>query len=114
MALRGNCRYERMTPDLSGQSILITGAGRGLGKSMAAKLAACGARVALLDVDEASCRDAAAALRAAGARAEHYAVDVSRRADLLAAAATFARGGSGRLDAVINNAMLLRYEPVEQ
>jgi len=103
-----------MKPDLSGQSILITGAGRGLGKSMAAKLAACGARVALLDVDEASCRAAAAALRAGGANAEHYAVDVSRRAELMAAAADFVRGGSGRLDAVVNNAMLLRYEPVEQ
>jgi meso-butanediol dehydrogenase / (S,S)-butanediol dehydrogenase / diacetyl reductase len=103
-----------MKPDLSDQSILITGAGRGLGKSMAGKLAECGARVALLDVDEASCRAAAEQLRARGARAEHYAVDVSRRADLLAAAAAFARGGTGRLDAVVNNAMLLRYEPVEQ
>jgi NAD(P)-dependent dehydrogenase (short-subunit alcohol dehydrogenase family) len=102
-----------MNPDLSGQSIIVTGAGRGLGRSMAAKLAACGARVALIDVDEASCRTAAEALRAQGARAEHYAVDVSRRADLLAAAASFARG-SGRIDAVVNNAMLLRYEPVEQ
>ncbi len=63
--------------------------------------------VALLDVDEASCRTAAEALRARGARAEHYAVDVSKRADLFAAAASFARG-SGRIDAVVNNAMLLR------
>src|SRR5262245_2852912 len=102
-----------MKPDLADQSILLTGAGRGLGRSMAAKLAECGARVALLDVDETSCRTAAEALRASGARAEHYAVDVSKRADLLAAAASFARG-TGRIDAVVNNAMLLRYEPVEQ
>jgi NAD(P)-dependent dehydrogenase (short-subunit alcohol dehydrogenase family) len=80
---------------------------------MATKLAECGARVALIDVDETSCRTAAEALRAQGARAEHYAVDVSNRADLLAAAASFARD-SGRIDAVVNNAMLLRYEPVEQ
>src|SRR5690606_28343259 len=65
------------------------------------------------DVDEAGCQAAAAELRAQGARAEHFAADVSRRADLLAAAASFARG-TGRIDAVINNAMLLRYEPVEQ
>lgn len=102
-----------MKPDLSQQSILITGAGRGLGRSMAAKLAECGARVALIDVDEAACRTAAEALRAAGARAEHFAVDVANRSDLLAAAASFARG-SGRIDAVVNNAMLLKYEPVEQ
>jgi 3-oxoacyl-[acyl-carrier protein] reductase len=102
-----------LQPDLSQHSILITGAARGLGRSMAARLAACGARVALLDVDEAGARAAAEALRAEGARVEHYAVDVSRRADVMAAAAAFA-AGTGRIDAVINNAMLLRYEPVEQ
>lgn len=47
------------SPDLSDSSILITGAGRGLGRSMAAKLAACGARIALVDVDAASCQAAA-------------------------------------------------------
>jgi len=102
-----------MNPDLSGQSMLITGAGRGLGKAMAAKLAACGARLALLDVDEASCRATAEALRAHGAQAEHFTIDVTRRRDFMAAAADFA-GRAGRIDAVINNAMLLKYEPVEQ
>jgi NAD(P)-dependent dehydrogenase (short-subunit alcohol dehydrogenase family) len=79
------------SPDLSDSSILITGAGRGLGRSMAAKLAACGARVALVDVNAASCQAAAEDLRARGGRAEALPVD-----------------------AVINNAMLLRYEPVER
>lgn len=102
-----------LQPDLAGQSILVTGAARGLGRSMAARLAACGARLGLVDVDEDGCRSAAEELRGRGARAEHFAVDVARRADLLAAAQSFARG-SGRIDAVINNAMLLRYEPVEQ
>jgi 3-oxoacyl-[acyl-carrier protein] reductase len=69
--------------------------------------------VALVDVDEAACRDASAALRARGIDARHYTVDVSHRADLLAAASDFARH-VGCIDAVINNAMLLRYEPVEQ
>ncbi len=100
-------------PDLSGQCILITGAGRGLGKAMAAKLADCGARLALLDVDAATVRDTAAAISGRGARVDHYAIDVSRRTDFLAAAQDFA-GRAGRIDAVINNAMLLRYEPVEQ
>jgi NAD(P)-dependent dehydrogenase (short-subunit alcohol dehydrogenase family) len=102
-----------LKPDLSGHSILITGAGRVLGRSMAHKLSDCGAAVALVDVDEAACSAVAEALRAGGARAWHYAVDVSKRDHLLAAAAEFA-GHTGRIDAVINNAMLLRYEPVEQ
>src|SRR5690606_36055755 len=99
--------------DFSDQSILVTGAARGLGRSMAARLAACGARVGLIDVDEAGCREAADEVRGRGGRAEHFAIDVSQRAGLLAAADAFARG-TGRIDAVINNAMLLRYEPVEQ
>lgn len=102
-----------LKPDLSGQAILITGAARGLGRSMAGKLADCGARLALLDVDEAGCRATAEALNARGASARSYTVDVSRRAEVMAAAADFARQ-AGRLDAVINNAMLLRYEPAEQ
>jgi len=102
-----------MQPDLADQSILITGAGRGLGSAMAGRLAACGARLALLDVDAASCRAIAEKLAATGARVAHYVVDVARRADFLAAAQDFA-ARAGRIDAVINNAMLLRYEPVEQ
>jgi NAD(P)-dependent dehydrogenase (short-subunit alcohol dehydrogenase family) len=101
-----------MNPDLAGHAILITGAGRGLGRSMAERLAACGARLALVDVDAAACHAASESLRARGVECWHYAVDVSRRADLLAAAGEFARQ-TGRIDAVISNAMLLRYEPVE-
>ena len=100
-------------PDLSEHSILITGAGRGLGRSMAAKLAGCGARVALVDVDAASCAAAAEEIRARGGRAEAHPADVADRAALHAVAVRFA-AGTGRIDAVINNAMLLRYEPLEQ
>ena len=38
--------------DLSDQAILVTGAGRGLGRSTAEKLASCGATVGLVDIDE--------------------------------------------------------------
>lgn len=100
-------------PELSQQAILITGAGRGLGRSMALHLAKQGAYVALLDVDGEACTAAAEAIRAAGGRAEHYTVDVSHRETFLGVAALFA-SRAGRIDAVVNNAMLLRYEPVEQ
>jgi NAD(P)-dependent dehydrogenase (short-subunit alcohol dehydrogenase family) len=99
-------------PDLSGQSILITGAGRGLGRSMAAKLADCGAYVALLDIDTAACGTAAGELTNRGLQAHPYGVDVSNRTAFMEAAADFA-SRAGRIDAVVNNAMLLRYEPVE-
>jgi len=43
-------------PGLSGQHVFITGAARGLGRSMAEKLARCGATVAVTDVDAAAAR----------------------------------------------------------
>jgi NAD(P)-dependent dehydrogenase (short-subunit alcohol dehydrogenase family) len=98
--------------DLSDQSILIGGAGRGLGRSMAEKVAGCGAAVAIVDLDPANCKAVAAAINASGGRAFAYAADVSDRAAYLGVAAEFA-AEVGRIDAVINNAMLLRYEPVE-
>lgn len=102
-----------LQPDLAGQAILITGAGRGLGRSMAGKLADCGARLALVDINASACSATAEALHARGAQASCYTFDVSRRTDFMLAAADFARQ-AGRIDAVINNAMVLRYEPVEE
>jgi meso-butanediol dehydrogenase / (S,S)-butanediol dehydrogenase / diacetyl reductase len=100
-------------PDLSGQCIFITGAARGLGKSMALKLAACGATVGVSDLVLQECEAVAEEIRNAGGQAHAFAVDVAVRRLFMAAAATFA-AKCGRIDAVINNAMLLKYEPVEQ
>src|SRR4051794_41096382 len=101
-----------LKPDLSQQAILITGAARGLGRSMALKLAGCGAHIAALDVDGAGCRETVAQIVASGGKASAFEADVSSRASFLEAAAGFARV-AGRIDAVVNNAMLLKYEPVE-
>lgn len=98
--------------ELSEQAVLITGAGRGLGRAMAVALAQRGAAVGLVDIDASSCTKAAEDIRAAGGNASAYAADVSSRAALLDAAGRFAQDHGG-LDAVVNNAMLLRYEPIE-
>jgi len=101
-------------PDLSGQHVFITGAARGLGRSMAEKLAACGATVAVTDVDAGGCDVVAEGICAAGHAAFAYTVDVARHDQMMSAAAQFAKACGGRIDAVVNNAMLLRYEPVEK
>jgi NAD(P)-dependent dehydrogenase (short-subunit alcohol dehydrogenase family) len=101
-----------LRPDLSTKAILVTGAGRGLGRSMALKVADCGASVAVLDIDGAAAEAVAQEIRSAGGRARAWACDVGRREALMAVAAEFA-AQEGRIDVVINNAMLLRYEPME-
>jgi meso-butanediol dehydrogenase/(S,S)-butanediol dehydrogenase/diacetyl reductase len=100
-------------PDLSGQHVFITGAARGLGRSMAEKLARCGATVAVTDIDAGGCDEVAKGICAAGGTAFAYGVDVAERGQMMNAAAQFAQA-CGRIDAVVNNAMLLRYEPVEK
>ncbi len=100
-------------PDLSGRSVFITGAARGLGRSMAETLADCGAIVGVSDLVLAEAETVADHIRSRGGQAHAYSVDVAVRRLFMAAAARFA-AHCGRIDAVVNNAMLLKYEPVEQ
>jgi meso-butanediol dehydrogenase/(S,S)-butanediol dehydrogenase/diacetyl reductase len=102
-----------MQHDFGGRYFLITGAGRGLGRHLAAELAAYGATVGLFDIDADSCQSAAAKITQDGGRAFAYPGDVSDRNVFLATAANFA-GLGGRIDAIVNNAMILKYCPVEE
>jgi len=63
--------------DLSGQTAIVTGASRGLGKSMALALGASGAKVACVARDVEKLKDTVEAIRAAGGTAEAFACDVT-------------------------------------
>ena len=86
-----------------GKSIIVTGAGGGIGEGIARRLAAEGARVIVNDINAALGEKVAADITAAGGQARFVAGDVTRGADwqaLVAAAQAF----GGRLDVVVNNA----------
>jgi NAD(P)-dependent dehydrogenase (short-subunit alcohol dehydrogenase family) len=100
-------------PGLREQVVLVTGAGRGIGRGVAELLAARGACVGVLDVSEATAAEVATAIHSAGGKAVPLAADVSSRESLLAAADKLATE-FGRIDAVVNNAIWIRYEPVSE
>lgn len=89
--------------DLSGRTALVTGAGRGIGRSVALALARAGAAVAVNDVDLARAESVAAELGEAGAKAVGLVADVT---DAAAVAQLVAAAGSalGPVDVLVNNA----------
>jgi NAD(P)-dependent dehydrogenase (short-subunit alcohol dehydrogenase family) len=83
---------------------LVTGAGRGIGKTIALAFAREGAQVVINDVDRANAEAAAAEVGAAGPKALAVAADIARREDIGRLVDTVVRE-RGRIDIVVNNAM---------
>src|SRR5437879_9501734 len=88
---------------LQSKTALITGAGRGIGRAIAEKLAAAGASVMINDLDAAPAAEACQALRASGARAEVLTGDITRP-DFPQKLVDRAIAAFGGLDIIVNNA----------
>ena len=92
-----------MKRPLGGTTVLITGAGSGIGRLLTLGAAARGARVAVWDLDGAAAEAVAAEVMAAGGTASAQVVDVTD-ADAVGLAARAAEAALGPVDVVVNNA----------
>ena len=95
--------------DLSGKTVLVTGAGRGIGRAVAVRCAEEGA--AIVAADLAPPEETAAAVRTAGGRVLAVAVDVANQAAVRAMAAAAAREFE-TVDVLVSNAGIGFPDPV--
>ena len=99
------CR--RIQVDLSGQTALVTGASRGIGKAIALALGKAGAKVACIARNEEKLRETADAINSAGSTAVVYACDVTDSAAVQKVVDAVVEDW-GQLDIVVNNAGITR------
>ncbi len=92
---------------LEGKAVLMTGAGRGMGREMSLALAEAGAKVAMIDIDEDVLTAAARDVEAAGGQGSALPIvcDVTA-ADAAQAALETVLGRFGRLDMLVNDAVV--------
>jgi 3-oxoacyl-[acyl-carrier protein] reductase len=92
---------------LASQIAVVTGAGRGIGRAIALKLAAAGADIVCVSRSADNAEKAAAEVRALGRRAWAHAVDVAATEEVAAAAEKILTE-TGQINILINNAGVTR------
>ena len=93
-----------MKIDLTGKTALVTGSTRGIGREIAAVLAACGAKVAVAGRDQAKAAEVATAI---GGGAQGFGADMSDGAQVTKLVEEV-EAAFGSLDILVNNAGLTR------
>ena len=108
-----NASNTATTGRLAGKVALITGAGRGLGGTIAEAMGREGARLVVCDINAAALEETRAALSAQGAEVLALGCDVS---DSAAVDAMFAQAGEhfGTVDILVNNAARVSTSPAEE
>ncbi|MEW6992113.1 SDR family oxidoreductase [Colwelliaceae bacterium 6441] len=93
--------------NLRDKTIVITGGGQGLGRAMAVNLAEQGAKLALIDLNEAMLKETVSLVEQAGSTAKHYLANVTDEGDVERTFAQISQDFNG-IDGLINNAGILR------
>ena len=93
--------------DVHGKTVVVTGAGRGIGRSIALQMARKGANIALFDLNEADLDETKALCRSESVEARGYRGNVADESEV-SAAMTKVADDFGRLDGLVNNAGIVR------
>ena len=96
--------------ELSGQVAVVTGAGRGIGRAIAMRLAREGTAIVVADIDYETARSVSNAITSSGGRSIATDLDVGNRARVVATVEE-AISAFGRLDIMVNNAGVLALAP---
>jgi NAD(P)-dependent dehydrogenase (short-subunit alcohol dehydrogenase family) len=100
-------------PQLEGKVALVTGAGRGLGESIAQALCRSGATVVVADIDEQRAKQVVGELETSGGRATTAVVDLRDERQIVEVVGA-AHAEHGRIDVLVNNAGIDRTVPIEE
>jgi 3-oxoacyl-[acyl-carrier protein] reductase len=93
--------------DVRNKTVVVTGAGRGIGRATSLQLADRGADVALFDLNASDLEETAALCAAKSVQARGYRVNVADESEVTAAMTRVAKD-FGRLDGLVNNAGIVR------
>ncbi len=93
--------------DISNKTVVVTGAGRGIGRATALQLARHGADIALFDLNADDLEETSALCAAQSVQVRDYRVNVADESEV-SAAMTRVAADFGRLDGLVNNAGIVR------
>jgi 3-oxoacyl-[acyl-carrier protein] reductase len=93
--------------DVRSKTIVVTGAGRGIGRSIAQQLARRGADLALFDLNTSDLAETSALCAAESVQARGYKVNVAEESEVVAAMQRVT-ADFGRFDGLVNNAGIVR------
>ena len=96
---------------IKGKVALVTGAGQGIGRAIALRLAKDGADIAIVDVNQDKMTAVAEEVTRIGRRATTFKADVTRR-DEVYAAVDHAEEALGGFDIIVNNAGIAQVQPL--
>jgi NAD(P)-dependent dehydrogenase (short-subunit alcohol dehydrogenase family) len=97
---------------MKSKTVIVTGAGHGIGRAVAIEFAGAGANVVVADIDLPSAKDTVSLITAAGGRALAVETDVARAPSVIKLVEQ-ALAAFGRLDVLVNNAAIQVNKTVE-